>query len=265
MKKIAFVGAGQMGGAFLEGLAATGKFECAFAEPNDARAEELAKKTGAKRMPVADAVAFADVVVLAVKPQVFPKVAPEVAAALAKTSGKTVVSLMAGIQRAKLRAALGDGAVLVRTMPNLPLVVKGGAVAVASDDVPAEIVDEVVGLFAHVGSAMAVPESQLDAVTGLSGSGPAWVFQFVEGLAAGGVQAGLARPVAEELALATIEGSVKMLRAKMGGTGDLTAKVCSPAGTTVYGLKVLESAGFRGTLMDAVVAAAERSKELGAK
>ena len=74
-----------------------------------------------------------------------------------------------------------------------------------------------------------------------------------------------ARPVAEELALATIEGSVKMLRAKMGGTGDLTAKVCSPAGTTVYGLKVLESAGFRGTLMDAVVAAAERSKELGAK
>ncbi|MBO7131403.1 MAG: hypothetical protein J6V65_04595, partial [Fibrobacterales bacterium] len=140
-----------------------------------------------------------------------------------------------------------------------------GSVAVASDDVPTETVDEVVGLFGHVGSAMAVPESQLDAVTGLSGSGPAWVFQFVEGLAAGGVQAGLARPVAEELALATIEGSVKMLRAKMGGTGDLTAKVCSPAGTTVYGLNVLENAGFRGTLMDAVVAAAERSKELGAK
>ena len=110
-----------------------------------------------------------------------------------------------------------------------------------------------------------LPRDKLIVMTGLSGSGPAWVFQFVEGLAAGGVQAGLARPVAEELALATIEGSVKMLRAKMGGTGDLTAKVCSPAGTTVYGLKVLESAGFRGTLMDAVVAAAERSKELGAK
>ena len=265
MKKIAFVGAGQMGGAFLEGLAATGKFECAFAEPNDARAEELSKKTGAKRMSVADAVAFADVVVLAVKPQVFPAVAPALAKALEGTKGKTVVSLMAGVKRSKLREALGDAPTLVRVMPNLPLTVGAGAVAVAEDEVPADVLQAVIALFSEVGSAMAVAERQMDAVTGLSGSGPAWVFQFVEGMAAGGVQAGLSRAVAEELALATIEGSVKMLRRGLGSTGDLTAKVCSPAGTTVYGLKVLESAGFRGTLMDAVVAAAERSKELGAK
>ena len=90
MKKIAFVGAGQMGGAFLEGLAAAGKFECAFAEPNDARAEELSKRTGAKRMSIADAVAFADVVVLAVKPQVFPKVAPETVTSMTSSASSMV-------------------------------------------------------------------------------------------------------------------------------------------------------------------------------
>ena len=264
MKKIAFVGAGQMGGAFLEGLAAAGKFELAFVEPNEARAKELAAKSGAKALPDAKAaVEFAEAVVLAVKPQVFPAVAPALAKALEGTKGKTVVSLMAGVKRSKLREALGDAPTLVRVMPNLPLTVGAGAVAVAKDEVPADVLKGVIALFSEVGSAMAVAERQMDAVTGLSGSGPAWVFQFVEGMAAGGVQAGLSRAVAEELALATIEGSVKMLRRGLGSTGDLTAKVCSPAGTTVYGLNVLEKAGFRGALMDAVVAAAERSAELG--
>jgi len=178
-------------------------------------------------------------------------------------SARTVVSLMAGISTAKIREVLGPGYAVVRTMPNLPLTVGKGAVAIASDGLAPELVREVQELFAAVGTAVVVREAQLDAVTGLSGSGPAWVFQFLEGMIQGGVKAGLPRDLAEQLTYATVEGSMALVRAGGENPAALTAKVCSPGGTTIHGLHALEQAGFRSALMDAVEQATERSRVLG--
>lgn len=282
MEKIAIIGGGQMGGALLRGLALKGGRKLAIVETDSTRAKALCGETTAEQFDsIREAMGWADAIILAIKPQVFPAIAPELmeSRALYSKEGKVIISLMAGISLQQIRVAMGkradytslltedaldeDSTVVVRTMPNLPLIVGAGAIAIANDGVPPKVLKQIVELFNSVGSAITVPESLLNAVTGLSGSGPAWVYQFIEGLTAGGVKMGLPREIAEELALKTIEGSVQMIRAGHGSAPELTSKVTSPGGTTVHGLHVLESGGFRGMLMEAIEAATWRSHELG--
>jgi pyrroline-5-carboxylate reductase len=263
--KFLFIGAGNMGGAILRGLSKSGhpSNHLFFYEPNDAVASQVAADTQAIRAQTTDgACAQADVMVLCVKPQIFASAALPLRESLERSPKRPlVVSIMAGVTKAKVMEALGLESGVIRVMPNIALTAGKGTVAIASDGASKEELDLAESVFASCGSCVRVGEAQMDAVSGLSGSGPAFVFQFAEGLAMGGVQAGLPYPVAMELALSTIEGSVAML--KNGAPGPLTSMVTSPAGTTVAGLAELEKSAFRGAVMNAVRAAAERSRQLG--
>lgn len=287
MNKIAIIGGGEMGGALLRGLAIQKGRHLGLVETDPTRAHALADETGARLIPTTrEAVLWADAVILAVKPQIFSAIAPDLLVSFAqgaKAGGKVLISMMAGITLKQLRTSVGkkddpfasllsddssgdnDNVTVIRVMPNLPLIVGSGATAVANDGVPPKVLEQTIELFKSVGTAVALPESLLNAATGLSGSGPAWVFQFIEGLVAGGVKLGIPREAAMQLTLKTIEGSLKMLRSERWRNEDLTAKVSSPGGTTVHGLYALEQGKFRGVLMDAVSAAARRADELGEK
>ena len=265
-KNILFLGAGNMGAAILKGLVASGYTASLlqFYEPSDAVAAPLSALGAQRVSSFAQGLASADVVLLCIKPQVFSHVAPSLRNDIEK-SGKHLlfISIMAGISRERLCSALNLKSDVIRTMPNLPLTVGKGAVAIATDESSEEALQTAEGIFAACGSTVRVQEYLINAVTGLSGSGPAYVFQFIEGLVMGGVKAGLPRDVSMKLALSTVLGSVEMLQQGSKGPGELTAMVSSPGGTTIAGLQVLEDAGLRGTLMRTVEAAAKRSAELG--
>lgn len=265
-KNILFLGAGNMGAAILRGLVGSGyaASRIFFYEPSDAVASLLAD-TGATRVPNALAgFEKADVALLCIKPQVFSHVAPSLRIDIEKSKKHLLfISVMAGVPRERLLSSLGLKNDVVRTMPNLPLTVGKGTVAIATDEASEESLRLAESIFSTCGTPVRVQEYQINAVTGLSGSGPAYVFQFIEGLAMGGVKAGLPRDVAMKLALATVLGSVEMLQQSGKGPGELTAMVSSPGGTTIAGLQVLEDSAFRGTLMRTVEAAAKRSAELG--
>ncbi len=265
-KRILFLGAGNMGAAILRGLVASGypKSHILFYEPSDSVAAQVSD-TGAQRvLTPLDGFTQADVVLLCIKPQVFSHVAPALRLDLEKSrQNPLIISVMAGVPRAKLLSLLGLQTGVIRTMPNLPLTVGQGTVAIATDESSEESLRIAESIFATCGTPVRVQEYQLNAVTGLSGSGPAYVFQFVEGLVMGGVKAGLPRDVAMKLALSTLQGSVELLRQSEKSPGELTAMVSSPGGTTIAGLQVLEDNAFRGTLMRTVEAATHRSAELG--
>jgi pyrroline-5-carboxylate reductase len=195
-------------------------------------------------------------VLLAIKPQVLT----EVAERFVKTEG-LLVSILAGISLAKL-AQTFPGCRLVRAMPNTPALVSAGITALSIG--ANEVIDaEVEQLFQAVGQVVKVPESQLDAVTGLSGSGPAYIALITEALIDGGVAAGLPRPLAQELVLATILGSIQMIQTEQLHPAQLKDRVTSPGGTTIAGLAQLENRGVRGALIDAVLAATARARALG--
>ncbi len=267
-KKIAFAGAGNMGGAILRGLLASGfnSKDILFYEPF----EKTAKATealGASRYDDFGKMANdADVLFLCVKPQIFKAVAGEwnESAKGSVKSSPEIISIMAGVPRKAILEALnfphGD---VIRVMPNLPLTVGKGAIAIATDGVSDSSVKTAEALLSTVGTTVLVAENLLDAVTGLSGSAPAYVFEFIEGLVRGGVKMGLSRATALQLTLATIEGSVELVKKSGKDTGELSAMVSSPAGTTIAGVQVLEDSGFRGTLMHTVEAATLRSQALG--
>jgi pyrroline-5-carboxylate reductase len=176
-----------------------------------------------------------------------------------------VLSIAAGVTIARLEAALAPGTPVVRAMPNTPALVGAGAAAVAAGTNAGEAelawAEQVLGA---VGLVERVDESLLDAVTGLSGSGPAYVFLVAEALVEAGVLAGLPRPVSSALATQTLLGAARLLDESPEGPEALRAAVTSPGGTTAAGLRALESAGVRAAFLDAVMAATERSRELGA-
>jgi len=266
---ILFLGAGNMGGGILRGLltkAVVPVNELAFVELSDVFAVEFTAAGVQRFSELSEAFRWADLVVLCVKPQIFKTVAGEWRIALQK-SGKRpdFISVMAGVTVDSIQQALANSLTLnvLRTMPNLPMAIGQGSVALAGDQAPLELTQKAHAIFAPVAKTVVVNESQLDAVTALSGSGPAWVFQFIEGLAQAGVFVGLSREVSMEMTLATIEGSVAMVRQAGKSAADLTTAVCSPGGTTIHGLKVLEEGAFRAVIMQAVEAAYNRSKELG--
>lgn len=204
-----------------------------------------------------------DVIVLAVKPQVISKVLAGIKESV--QSRHLLISIAAGVSLSAIETAL-DGAPcrLIRVMPNTPALVREGAAAIspgkgAGDD----DVARVKALFDAVGQTVVLAESYLDAVTGLSGSGPAYVFSFIEGLIDGGVKVGLPRQEAQTLVLQTVLGSAKLAMETKQSPADLKAMVTSPGGTTIAGLHEMARAGFQGILMDAVEAATKRSRELG--
>ena len=209
-----------------------------------------------------EVVAKATTVFLAVKPQ-------QVSEVLAGISGKytsehRLISIAAGVTLSKLEAALPSGARVIRVMPNTPALVGSSASGYALGGSATKEDGELAGrLLGAVGVAHEVKESLLDAVTGLSGSGPAYVYQFIEALSDGGVAAGLPRDVATQLAAQTVAGAAKMVLETGQHPGTLKDMVTSPGGTTIDGVHELEKGGLRSAVMNAVRAAAEKSRELG--
>jgi pyrroline-5-carboxylate reductase len=264
--RFGFIGAGRMATALARGLissrftAAENVVACDVVE---AACAQFAAETGAKTVAsAADVFKAADVVVLAVKPQQMADVYRE-----SKRHAKPahlIVSVAAGVDLASLAAGLGKDLRLIRVMPNTPCLLGAGASAFArggsATDADAALVEQ---MLATVGTAIAVPEKLLDAVTGLSGSGPAYVYQFIEALSDGGVRMGLPRDVATRLAAQTVLGSARMVLETGQHPGTLKDAVASPGGTTIAGLHALERGGMRAAVMNAVEAATVRSKELG--
>ena len=261
--KLGFIGAGSMGGAIIRGLMGGGqvaKENLVYYDPDPARQAPM-EQLGVEAALDAPEVMHSPVVLLAVKPQVLP----QVLAGLREFARPwhLIISIAAGVPLAVLEAALPESRV-IRVMPNAPTMVGAGVAALAPGRrATPEDTALALELFSAVGQAVVVQESQLDAVTGLSGSGPAFVALFIEALADGGVKAGLPRALAHSLALHTVLGSAKLCLDEDLHPGMLKDLVASPAGTTIEGLHVLESGGFRGLVMSAVAAAAARSQELG--
>ncbi len=265
-KKVAILGAGNMGEALAKGLLRAGKVLPDALTCTDARAErreDIHKRygvqvTGDNRA----AAAQADIVVLAVKPQVIDHLLDEIAPAV--DAKKLVISIAAGVPIAALARKLGAGVRIVRTMPNTPALVGAGATALARGPHATDAdLEQALSLFEAVGVAVVVEEQHLDAVTGLSGSGPAFVFMAIEALADGGVKVGLARPVAMALAAQAVMGSAKLVLETGEHPGRLKDQVTSPGGTSIAGVHALEQHGFRAALIAAVEEATRRSRELG--
>jgi len=263
---IGFLGAGQMATALARGWAAAGLLDPArslASDPYAAARDRFTSATGVRAVAGnAEVAAGADLLVLAVKPQTMAAVLAEVRPVVSPRH--LVVSIAAGVTLGQLAAGLGGDARLVRVMPNTPCLVGASAAGFAAGPAatPADTA-LVARLFGAVGKAVAVPEPLLDAVTGLSGSGPAFVYVLIEALADGGVRAGLPRDVALTLAAQTVLGAAKMVLDTGTHPAALKDAVASPGGTTIAGLHALERAGFRAAAMDAVDAAARRATELG--
>ena len=266
--RIGFIGAGQMGRALAKGFVATGlcqPTDLVAYDPIAETAEQFAAElSGAQRCASnSEVVATADVVFLAVKPQCLPEVVSELESG---TPGSCLfVSIIAGIPLATLCTGLRSERV-IRVMPNTPCLIGCGAAGYASG--PGATHDDaqlLASLLAAVGTAFAVAENQLDAVTGLSGSGPAYVYTMIEALSDGGVRMGLPRATATALAAQTVYGAAKMVLETGEHPCVLKDRVTSPGGTTIAGLQVLEQNGLRSALIDAVEAATLRSQELGSQ
>lgn len=265
--RIAVLGAGNMGAALLRGM-----LKAKWASPGNLvattrrteRAQELAAELGIDvHTDNRKAAANADVIVLGVKPQILPAVLAEIAPVVG--AGKLVVSIAAGVSTDIIERAL-QGAGVVRSMPNLPVHVDAGATAYClgahatpEDEARAQ------AIFASVGMAVKVDEYLMDAVTGLSGTGPMYVFQIIEGLCDAGVKVGLSRDVATALTLQTMLGAAKMAIESKEHPARLKDRVTSPGGTAITALHTMERGGLRAILIDAVEAATKRAEELGRK
>jgi pyrroline-5-carboxylate reductase len=264
-KKIGFLGAGNMAEALLRGLLrGHAKPEGILASgPRQDRMDELRQKYGiATTTDNLELVAGSDIVVLAVKPQIMRKVLDEIAEKIRPDA--LVISIAAGIPIAAIEQRLKPGMRVVRTMPNTPALVDAGATAIAGGGHATK--DDLAiakKIFDAVGVTVVLDEYQLDAVTGLSGSGPAYIFLILEALSDAGVKVGLSRRTSQLLAAQTVLGSAKLLLETNEHPGRLKDMVTSPGGTAITGLHTLEHGGVRTTLIDAVEAATKRSHELG--
>ncbi len=262
----AFVGAGNMAGALIRGLLGTGSVranDIVAADPDADRLSDLRDQLGVRvTADNSEACRGATVIVLATKPQVFPQVLPGLADAV--SGDALVISIAAGIATEVIERALPAGARVVRTMPNTPALVGAGATAIAGGQHATE--DDLAlaeRLFQSVGVAVRVDEPSIDAVTGLSGSGPAYVFAMIEALRDAGVREGLPEETAFLLASQTVLGAARLLVEEGERPEVLRERVTSPGGTTRAGLDALARAGFDNAIAGAVRAATRRSAELG--
>lgn len=263
--RLVFVGGGQIAEALIAGALSAGVYEpdhIYAADPDTRRVDHLKQKYGVLASTSnRDAVIHGSSVVLAVKPQMLDAVLQEIGADLVE---KLVVSVVAGASIRRVVDACGRPVRVVRAMPNTPALVQEGMTALAiGPGVEQEDTARVRRLFESVGRVVLVEERLMDAVTGLSGSGPAYVFLAIEALADGGVKMGLPRETACLLAAQTVLGAARMVLQTGQHPARLKDQVASPGGTTIAGLHQLEQGGLRATLIDAIEAAAKRSQELG--
>lgn len=262
---VTLIGAGQMAEALIGGFLESGLLTASrlrATDPSAERREEVGRRHGIEvGLDNRQAAAWADVVILAIKPQTLPAVVDGLAAALA---GKLVISIAAGVPLRQIAERVKSGARLVRAMPNAPALLRAGVSALAlGPTVTEEDAQLARRLLEAVGRVVVVGESLMDAVTGLSGSGPAYAFLMIEALADGGVKMGLPRDVAVTLAAQTLAGAAQMWIETGEHPGGLKDRVASPGGTTIAGLHELEKGSMRAVLVKAVEAATERSKTLG--
>ena len=268
--KLGVIGVGNMGAAIIKGYIAAGADAEAIcvAGHSAEKTAAFAKETGVTVCrDIGTLTATCDAVMIAVKPKDVKGVLEEMASAL--TSDKVIISIAAGLSIAALSEmasgsdGVSRGGKIVRVMPNTPSMVGAGMSALCrSESVTEEEFDFVLNIFRSIGEAEEIPENLMDAVTGVSGSGPAFVYLFIEALADGAVLAGLPRTKAMKFAAQTVLGSAKMVLETGQHPGELKDAVCSPGGTTIEGVRALEASGFRHTAMSAVIAAAEKSKNM---
>jgi pyrroline-5-carboxylate reductase len=263
---LGFLGAGNMGEAMIRGVLSAklrSPEEIVVYDAAPGRGEELRRRFGvAVARSVGELLLSCDTVVVAVKPQILSSVLSGISRDAAR--GRTFVSIVAGAKIAFYEKALGEGAKVVRTMPNTPAQIGMGSTGIYFPPVvDAGIRQEVLALFSSFGTVAEMPrEELLDAVTALSGSGPAFAFLFLEALADGAVRAGMGRAEALLLAASTLEGAARMVRETGKHPAELKDMVMSPGGTTAAGVAALERGAFRATVMDAVLSAWQRCREL---
>ena len=263
---IGFIGAGNMAEALIRGLVRGNHVAPDRIAASGPRRERLDELQARYKIDVTtdnrEVARRCGLVVLSIKPQIFDKVLREIGDQL--KPGTLVISIAAGVDTATIEASVADGVRVVRAMPNTPALVGAGATAVSAGKHASETdLATARALFDAVGITVELDESQLDAVTGLSGSGPAYIFLILEALADAGVKVGLARRNAQRLAAQTVMGSAKMLLETDEHPGKLKDMVTSPGGTAIAGLHTLEEGGLRTTLMNAVETATKRARELG--
>ncbi len=265
-KKVGFIGSGNMGEALIKGLTAANVVPGEMIWASDVRGDRLKEIAGTYGIKLApdnlQLVREADVVIMAVKPQIMAPVLREIASVFSRR--KLMISLAAGVSTESIRASLGKDRRLIRVMPNTPALVLEGVTAIAkAEGLEPEDMDVAGEIFSAVGRVVVLDESLMDAVTGLSGSGPAYVALVIESLADGGVKMGLDRITAMTLATQTVLGAAKLLLETRLHPGALKDMVSSPGGTSIAGVAALEEGGIRTTFIKAVERATQRSKELG--
>jgi pyrroline-5-carboxylate reductase len=264
-KKLGFIGTGKMGGALIKGICGAGLFS-----PSDVYASDLyepflneLKQDVGINISTDNIVTVenADIIVLAVKPQILRKVIASIKDAV--TADKLIISIAAGVKLDDIESEFNEGTRIVRVMPNIAATVAEAASAITQGkSASKEDAEDSLTIFRSVGSAIQVPENLMDAVTGLSGSGPAYIFPVIEAMADGAVYEGLDRNSALILAAQTVMGAAKMVLETRMHPGELKDMVTSPAGTTIRGIRILEENGVRAAFMKAVIESSNRSKEL---
>lgn len=264
-KTIGFVGGGNMGGAMMSGLVKAGVFQAEQIIAYDvmqSALERLHAQIGVRTTDNFEVLADeADIIVLAVKPQILPSVLKQYREKI--TKDMLVISIAAGITMECLTGLLSTEHKLVRVMPNTPAMVGEGMAGVCVNaNVSAEETELVMQIFNSFGKAELIPEKLIDAVVGVSGSSPAYVYMFIEALADGAVREGMPRPQAYKFAAQAVLGSAKMVLESGRHPGDLKDMVCSPAGTTIEAVKVLEEKGFRAAVIEAVHTASEKNRNM---
>lgn len=266
LQKIGFIGGGQMAEALIRGLLSAGLVQgetIMVVEPQAERRQALEQQYGLACTTDAETLCRAcPVLVAAIKPQLAQQVLSSYSRFV--TDKHLILSIMAGVSLGTLAGLFAQPVRLIRAMPNTPALVLAAATAFSPDGRATDQDRRIAqAIFSSVGSCVEVAESQLDAVTGLSGSGPGYVMTFIEALIDGGVLAGLPRGTAERLVLQTVYGSAKLALETGEHPAVLKGRVTSPGGTTIAGIQALEAGAFRGVIMAAVEAATDRSKELG--
>ena len=271
MTRIGFVGAGMMAEAIISGMLAGGfaAADIRAADPDGRRREHMATTYGIEMTFDNQALAEAcGVLVVAVKPQYFSEAASVLRPAL--RPGHRIISIMAGVSTIRLEQELRCGGPdealalpVVRVMPNIPAMVRSGITCICAgslaESADVELAKEI---FLTVGAVAEMEEHMIDAATGVAGCGPAYVYMMIEALADGGVMMGLPRLLSQQLAAETVRGAAQMVAAGGGHPGELKDRVCSPGGATIAGVYALETSGFRGAVMEAVVAGAEKCKKI---
>jgi pyrroline-5-carboxylate reductase len=265
-QKIGFIGGGNMGEALIKGLLSAALFrpeEIFVYDVSSARKEHLKNSYGVSPQESIAALAkTSQLIILAVKPQTMSAVLDELQSHLSHRP--LMISIAAGISISTISSSLPEGMAVIRVMPNTPaLVLKGASALSRGTHVTDEQMEQALAIFGAVGTAQEVEEKLMDTVTGLSGSGPAYVLLMIESLIDAGVLMGLSRNVARELTVQTVLGTAIMLQETGKHPAELKDLITSPAGTTIHGLQVLEDRSFRGAILGAVEAATLQSKKLG--